>query len=437
MRVGRGTPALCFAGLPRRTRRGAGRHRRARPPGQGRRPRCPGGVADRGPPPHAGVLAWRAAVLLGRRGRLPGGAAQRGHQDRRLGRAGPLHHLAARRRRQLRPVDVPTVAQPGGRQRRAAGREARTAHDERDRGHPPRPARRARDARAGPPAVRRAVAAARRLRAGLRRDRPPGGRAARDGQGADPPRAQARPADAERHRMTRTRWATALAATALLAGLTACSGDDSSTAAPSQDKASEDTAPSDTASEPAGGVVDLDLEAAAGDPLEDSVYPDVGDPSVDALHYDLDVAWDPEARTLTGEEELTFRSTGDADHVQLDLIPQLEVSAVEVDGKEAEFEHAGKNLVVSGDFVEGDQYELSIDYSGTPQPVEAPTTRADFSTTGFTVTEDGSAWTMQEPYGAYSWFAVNDQPSDKAFHDFPLRPPPPFPASAHAILTRG
>ena len=35
--------------------------------------------------------------------------------------------------------------------------------------------------------------------------------------------------------MTRTRWATALAATALLAGLTACSGDASSTAAPSQD----------------------------------------------------------------------------------------------------------------------------------------------------------------------------------------------------------
>ncbi len=235
--------------------------------------------------------------------------------------------------------------------------------------------------------------------------------------------------------MTRTRWATALAATALLAGLTACSGDASSTAAPSQDTASSDTASSDSASEPADGVVDLDLEAAAGDPLEDSVYPDVGDPSVDALHYDLDVAWDPEARTLTGEEELTFRSTGDAAHVQLDLIPQLEVSAVEVDGEDAEFEHTGKNLVVSGDFVEGDQYELSVDYSGTPQPVEAPTTRADFSTTGFTVTEDGSAWTMQEPYGAYSWFAVNDQPSDKAFYDFTLRVPAPWTGIANGVMT--
>ena len=31
---------------------------------------------------------------------------------------------------------------------------------------------------------------------------------------------------------------------------------------------------------------------------------------------------------------------------------------------------------------------------------------------------------MQEPYGAYSWYAVNDQPSDKAFYDFTIHAPP-------------
>jgi aminopeptidase N len=30
---------------------------------------------------------------------------------------------------------------------------------------------------------------------------------------------------------------------------------------------------------------------------------------------------------------------------------------------------------------------------------------------------------MQEPYGAYSWYAVNDQPSDKAFYSFTIRAP--------------
>ena len=168
--------------------------------------------------------------------------------------------------------------------------------------------------------------------------------------------------------------------------------------------------------------------------MEDSVYPDVGDPSVDALHYDLDVTWDPDSGTLTGAEELTFRSTGDADHVQLDLIPQLEVSAVEVDGAGAEFEHTGKDLVIDGDFLEGSQYAVSVAYSGTPEPVAAPTTRRDFSTTGFTIASDGSAWTMQEPFGAYTWYAVNDQPSDKAFYDFTLRAPAPMVGVANGEL---
>ena len=36
------------------------------------------------------------------------------------------------------------------------------------------------------------------------------------------------------------------------------------------------------------------LDPALSEPVEDSVYPDVGDPSVDSLHYDLDLAWTPD-----------------------------------------------------------------------------------------------------------------------------------------------
>ena len=228
----------------------------------------------------------------------------------------------------------------------------------------------------------------------------------------------------------------AATALAVLTGLTACTGDASSTAGTPGDPqagASSSTAsasPSDGASDGAGD----DLADAVSDPVEDSVYPDVGDPSVDALHYDLDLAWDADGRTLTGHEVLTFRSTGDADHVQLDLEPQLEVSSVRVDGEDADHEHAGKDLVVSGDFAADETYELEIAYSGSPQPVQAPTTRADFSTTGFTVADDGSAWTMQEPFGAYTWYAVNDQPSDKAFYDFTLHVPAPWVGVANGQL---
>ena len=35
-------------------------------------------------------------------------------------------------------------------------------------------------------------------------------------------------------------------------------------------------------------------------PVEDGVYPEVGDPGVDALRYRLDLDWDPASPVLTG-----------------------------------------------------------------------------------------------------------------------------------------
>ena len=77
---------------------------------------------------------------------------------------------------------------------------------------------------------------------------------------------------------------------------------------------------------------------------------------------------------------------------------------------------------------------LQLTYSGTPEPVRAPTDRRDFDTTGWTTTADGTVWTMQEPYGAYSWYAVNDQPSDKAFYDIRISAPSPWSGSPTARL---
>ncbi|MEO6512671.1 MAG: M1 family metallopeptidase [Nocardioides sp.] len=236
--------------------------------------------------------------------------------------------------------------------------------------------------------------------------------------------------------MRARRLTAALASGAVLVGLAACGSDDSSGPSASPSSTGDSVQGGGTATpEGGGGDVKEQYAAAVSEPVEDSVYPDIGEPDVDALHYALSLQWDPGSKTLTGDEELTFRSTADGDHVQLDLEPQLEVSAVQVDGADAEFEHTAKNLAVSGDFAADQQYVMTIAYSGRPAPVEAPTTRSDFSTTGFTVTDDGSAWTMQEPYGAYSWYAVNDQPADKAFYDFTLTAPEPMRGVANGMLT--
>ncbi len=164
-------------------------------------------------------------------------------------------------------------------------------------------------------------------------------------------------------------------------------------------------------------------DAALSEPREDSVYPTVGDPSVDALHYALDLTWDDRATKLTASETLLFRATTTADHVQLDLARQLFVDHVWLDGKAVSFEHVAKDLVVTARVKADTRHVLQLTYAGVPEPVTAPTDRADFSTTGWTIADDGTVWTMQEPYGAYSWYAVNDQPSDKAFYDFTIHAP--------------
>ena len=106
-----------------------------------------------------------------------------------------------------------------------------------------------------------------------------------------------------------------------------------------------------------------------------------------------------------------------------------------VDGEKADFREDGKDLVVAAPVTADERYTVEIAYSGTPKPVAAPTTRSDFQTVGWTVTDSGEAWTMQEPFGAYSWYAVNDHPSDKALYDFTISAPAPMVGVANGELT--
>jgi len=176
------------------------------------------------------------------------------------------------------------------------------------------------------------------------------------------------------------------------------------------------------------------FDPAESNPVEDSYYPDQGDPGVDTLHYDLDLTWEPVGSTLTGTAEIAFRATANADRVQLDLLDALVVSDLTVDGAEAGFSQRHDHLVVSTEVTADERYALRIDYAGTPAPVPAPTIRSDFSTTGMTVTDDGEIWTMQEPFGAFTWYPVNDQPSDKAFYDFTIRAPRRWVGVANGVL---
>ena len=177
---------------------------------------------------------------------------------------------------------------------------------------------------------------------------------------------------------------------------------------------------------------DAGVDVAVSDPVEDSLYPDVGDPGVDALRYELDLTWD--RTTLVGDQTITLRATENADRLQLDLSDALTVRSVAVDGAPADFDHDGKDLVVRHDVVADGRYQLRVRYDGAPEPTPVPTLRSDFDSTGWTTTADGEVWTMQEPYGAFTWYAVNDQPSDKALYSFRITAPAPWVGVANGEL---
>jgi aminopeptidase N len=187
--------------------------------------------------------------------------------------------------------------------------------------------------------------------------------------------------------------------------------------------------------EPTVDPDDPELEVSLSEPVEDSYYPEVGDPGVDALHYDLDLTWLPDDQTLQATEALVFRATEDADSFQLDLGEALTVDDIEVDGEPVRAEHDGKDLVVDHPVRADERYTVTLAYSGTPEPTPAPTDREDFSASGWTITDSNAVWTMQEPFGAFTWYAVNDQPADKALYDFTLRVPAPWTGVANGTMT--
>ncbi len=231
--------------------------------------------------------------------------------------------------------------------------------------------------------------------------------------------------------MTTPRWLAGVLGVVLLTGsLAACDQDDPPSARHTGPQAPQ----SPTTSGISAGSGD-DLTEAESQPRQDPVYPRVGNPVVDALHYGLTLDWSGSSGILTGTEKLTFRAAQDAQSIPLDFSGALELSRVRLDGEDADFEQTGADLVVRTPVQEDQQYVLTLTYAGSPRPAPAPTTRGDFTLVGWQSDLDkGTSYTMQEPYGAFTWYAVNDQPSDKAFYDITITTPQDLTGVANGTL---
>ena len=173
----------------------------------------------------------------------------------------------------------------------------------------------------------------------------------------------------------------------------------------------------------------------------DSVYPSVGHPGVDVLRYDLSLRWRPSVRTLAGVARLRLRTAQDG-RFRLDLARRLRVGRVDVRDPatgsmlRSTYTHPGRYLNVSAPGIAAERtYLVTIGYRGRPGPTKAPTGRGDMHGIGWYATRSGQVWTMQEPYGAFTWYPANDHPSDKATYAVRLDVPRPWVGVSNGRMT--
>lgn len=168
-----------------------------------------------------------------------------------------------------------------------------------------------------------------------------------------------------------------------------------------------------------------DWSLGESDPVADPFYPEYGNPNIDVLHYGLDLSYEPETRVLSGSATLTIRPVEDGSELGLDFAQPMAVSSVSVDDTSVAFNHDRYDLVVDVPLQRDVQVTVQIEYSGVPQRVPAPAKRGDMSM-GVGASTDpvtGALWSFQEPFGALTWYPVNDHPSDEALYDIALTVP--------------
>ncbi|NUR30131.1 MAG: M1 family metallopeptidase [Catenulispora sp.] len=166
--------------------------------------------------------------------------------------------------------------------------------------------------------------------------------------------------------------------------------------------------------------------AGKSTPVVDDVYPQYGDAATDVLHYGLDLKWDPARKMLTGTAKLTIRAAKPTDHFVLELAGGMATDSVTGDGfAVTEAKRVGDRMTVAlGRQLPADAVvTMAIAYHGIPHTVQPPTSRPDIQGLGAQVSASGAVWSQQEPYGAFTWFPCNDQPSDKALYDVTITVP--------------
>ncbi|WP_053205254.1 M1 family metallopeptidase [Jiangella muralis] len=180
----------------------------------------------------------------------------------------------------------------------------------------------------------------------------------------------------------------------------------------------------------AGAVLPASAQSSRPSPGEsgagDAYFPFAGNGGYDAVHYDLDLRYQPPDAApapLTGRLDavatVTIVPTRHLTSFNLDL-RGMDVESVVVRDRPAVFTREGDELVVTPKTIlpRGKAVDVVVTYGGaTGRPTDI-----EDALYGWVTTRDG-AMVASEPDGSMTWYPVSDHPTDKATYDVAVTVP--------------
>lgn len=152
-----------------------------------------------------------------------------------------------------------------------------------------------------------------------------------------------------------------------------------------------------------------------GSDVNDPVFPGLGDPRIDVIHYEVGITTTPGVAKISGR--VTMRAVVTSPQplrtFTLDL-RALVVSSASVNGRPAVVSIRGDQIVLQPTLPLLPQatFTVAIEYGGVPHPLELSAVAG--LEIGWQSDGHGGTYTLSEPYGTQTWMPVSDHPSDKA-----------------------
>lgn len=134
----------------------------------------------------------------------------------------------------------------------------------------------------------------------------------------------------------------------------------------------------------------------------------------DLQHYHLEVKVDPENKSLSGTNTMTYKVIGNQDRLQIDLQSPMKLLAARQNGQALKIESEGSAHFISlkEDQKAGETYDIEFDFSGTP--VEAVRPPWDG---GLTWEKDSNGLPFiansNQGIGSSVWWPSRDHPADE------------------------